>query len=145
MSDNYILVVDDNYGIRRLLYEFLTQEGYSVKDAPDGLKALELVMEKKPRLALLDMRMPGLSGMETLAKLRDIAPETIVITMSAYIDAKDINDAVQEGRIKHFIFKPFDLVEIGILLNDLLSTSLFQASSNKSNSSLPSLGKSPNF
>ena len=115
-------MVDDNYGIRRLLYEFLTQEGFYVKEASDGLKALQLVMEEKPRLVLLDMRMPGLSGMQTLAKLRDLAPETIVVTMSAYIDEKDIRDAVQEGQIKHFIIKPFDLVEVRVLLNDLLST-----------------------
>lgn len=121
MSNNHILVVDDNYGIRRLLYEFLTQEGFYVKEASDGLKALQLVMEEKPKLVLLDMRMPGLSGMQTLAKLRDLAPETIVVTMSAYIDAKDIRDAVQEGRIKHFIIKPFDLVEVRGLLNDLLN------------------------
>jgi two-component system response regulator (stage 0 sporulation protein F) len=118
---NYILVVDDNYGIRRLLHEFLTQEGFSVKEAPDGLKALQLVLEEKPRLVLLDMRMPGLSGMNTLAKIRDLAPETIVITMSAYIDAKDINEAVLDGRIKHFIFKPFDLVEVRVLIKDLLN------------------------
>ena len=91
-------------------------------------------MEEKPVLVLLDMRMPILSGMETLAKLRDLAPETIVVTMSAYIDAKDINDAVQEGRIKHFIFKPFDLLEVRALLNELLST-LHKESNHESNTS----------
>lgn len=120
LSNSHILVVDDNSGIRQLLYEFLTQEGFYVKVASDGLKALQLVMEEKPKLVLLDMRMPGLSGMQTLGKLRDLAPETIVVIMSAYIDAKDIRDAVQEGRIKHFIIKPFDLVEVRTFLNDLL-------------------------
>ena len=121
MSNNYILVVDDNSGIRRLLYEYLSQEGFYVKEASNGLKALQLVMEEKPRLILLDMRMPGLSGIETLAKLRDLAPETIVVTMSAYIDEKNISIAVQEGWIKDFISKPFDLLEVGVLLKKLLS------------------------
>ncbi|EGW40643.1 response regulator [Desulfosporosinus sp. OT] len=121
MSNNHILVVDDNYGIRRLMYEFLTQEGYLVKEAAEGLSALQLVIEEKPKLVLLDMRMPGLGGIQILAKLRDLAPETIVVIMSAYFDAKDLKDAVQDGKIKHFIIKPFDLVEIRILINDLMS------------------------
>ena len=120
MSDNHILVVDDNQGICRLLYEFLSQEGFCVKEASDGIMALQLVMEEKPKLVLLDMRMPGISGMETLAKLRDLAPETIVVAMSAYIDTKDVTDAIQERRIKHHITKPFDLAEISVLLKSLL-------------------------
>ena len=120
MSNNHILVVDDNQGIRRLLYDFLTQEGFDVNEASDGLMALQLVLEEKPRLVLLDMRMPGLSGMETLSKLKDLAPETIVVAMSAYTDTKDIRNAIIEGRIEHHITKPFDLTEVRILLNDLL-------------------------
>lgn len=118
---NYILVVDDNYGIRRLLSEFLSQEGFTVKEAPDGEKALQLVLEEKPMLALLDLKMPGLSGIEILAQLRELAPQTIVVIMSAYIDAKDISDAVQAERIKHILFKPFDLLVVRSLLNDLVN------------------------
>ncbi|EGW39417.1 response regulator [Desulfosporosinus sp. OT] len=120
MSNNHIIVVDDNYGIRRLMVEFLTQEGFYVKEASDGSMALRLVMEETPNLVLLDMRMPGLSGLQTLTKLKDIAPETIVVIMSAYFDAKDLNDAVQDGRIKYFIIKPFDLVEVRVLINHLM-------------------------
>ncbi len=122
MSNNYLLVVDDNAGIRRLLYEFLTQEGFYVKIASDGLNALQQVKDEKPRLVLLDMRMPGLSGMETLVKLRCLAPETIVVAMSAYIDVNDIKEAILDGRIKHSITKPFDLVELRTFVNNLLGT-----------------------
>lgn len=121
MKNNYLLVIDDNAGICQLFHEFLTQEGYCVKEASDGLKGLQLVMEEKPKLILLDMRMPGLSGMELLTKLNLLAPETIVIAMSAYIDVKDIAAAIQDGVIKYFITKPFDLFEVRILLNNLLS------------------------
>jgi len=120
LRGNHILVVDDNRGIRRLLYEFLTQEGFYVKEAANGMEAIKLVMEEKPKLILLDLRMPGLSGMQTLAMLRNIAPETIVVIMSAYIDEKNIREAIQAERIKHFIFKPFDLLEVRVLLADLL-------------------------
>ncbi|WP_243450225.1 response regulator [Desulfosporosinus sp. Sb-LF] len=119
--DYHILVVDDNYGIRRFLKEFLTQEGFYVTEASDGMSALKLAIEEKPSLILLDMRMPGISGMQTIAKLRDLVPKTIVVAMSAYVNARDIREALQEGLIQHFIMKPFDLVEIRVLLNDLLN------------------------
>lgn len=120
-NNNYILVVDDNYGIRQLMCEFLNQQGFNVKKASDGLSALQLVMKEKPKLVLLDLRMPGIGGMETLAKLRDLAPETIVVIMSAYFDSKDIKKAVDERLFKHFIIKPFDLIEVGVLINDLMN------------------------
>ncbi len=118
-----ILVVDDNNGIRRLMSEFLNQQGFNVKEASDGLSALQLIMKEKPKLVLLDLRMPGLSGMETLAKLRDLAPETIVVIMSAYFDSKDIKKAVEEKLFKHSITKPFDLEKVGILIRDLMKKS----------------------
>lgn len=118
--NNYVLVVDDNNGIRRLMCEFFTQEGYYVKEAADGMTALQLVMEERPKLVLLDLRMPGLGGMQTLAKIRDLAPEAIVVMMSAYFDAKDIEKAVEERKIEHYLFKPFDLDEVRILISVLL-------------------------
>lgn len=121
VNNKTILVVDDNNGIRRLMSEFLNQQGFKVKEASDGLSALQLVMKEKPKLVLLDLRMPGLGGMETLARLKDLAPETIVVIMSAYFDSKDIQKAVEERMFKHFIIKPFNLVEVGILIRDLMS------------------------
>ncbi|WP_042333602.1 response regulator [Desulfosporosinus meridiei] len=120
-NNRYILVVDDNCGIRRLMCEFLTQEGYYVKEASDGLTALGLVMEEKPNLVLLDLRMPGLGGLQTADRLRDLVPETIVVIMSAYFDAQDLQKAVKEGKIKHFVIKPFELTELGVLIKDLLN------------------------
>lgn len=122
MGFNTVLVVDDNYGIRRLMYEFLTQEGYIVKLASDGQMALHMIAEEKPKLILLDLRMPGLGGMQTLTKLKelDLYNDLIVVMMSAYFDAKDLKKAVQEGLIKHFIIKPFDLLDIRVLIHKLM-------------------------
>lgn len=122
MGFNTILVVDDNYGIRRLMYEFLTQEGFLVKLATDGQMALQMIKEEVPRLILLDLRMPGLGGMQTLSRLRelDLCGDTTVVMMSAYFDAKDLQKAVQDGLIKHFIIKPFDLLEVRTLIQDLM-------------------------
>ncbi|SHH15706.1 response regulator [Desulfosporosinus lacus] len=121
--NNTILVVDDHNGIRRLMCVFLQQEGFSVTEASNGLLALQLVMEEKPSLVLLDLRMPGLGGMETLAKLRELAPETIVVIMSAYYDSIEIKKALEERLFKYFIIKPFDLEEVGILIRGLMNKS----------------------
>ncbi|WP_274594830.1 response regulator [Desulfosporosinus fructosivorans] len=118
-----MLVVDDNNGIRRLMSEFFNQQGFYVREASDGSTALQLVMEEKPTLVLLDLRMPGLGGLEILAEIRDLAPETIVVIMSAYFDAKDLKKAVEEGKIEHFIIKPFNLEEVRILIYELLNKS----------------------
>jgi len=112
--------------------EFFNQLGFYVKDASDGLTALQLVMEEKPKLVLLDLRMPGLSGLQTLAKLRDLAPETIVIIMSAYFDAKDLKKAVEERQIEHYIIKPFNLEEVRVLISDLLNNNFPTQSLNPS-------------
>lgn len=103
--------------------EFFNQQGFYVREASDGSTALQLVMEEKPTLVLLDLRMPGLGGLEILAEIRDLAPETIVVIMSAYFDAKDLKKAVEEGKIEHFIIKPFNLEEVRILIYELLNKS----------------------
>ena len=132
VNNSDILVVDDNNGIRQLMCEFFSLEGFFVKQAADGLTALQLVMEEKPKLVLLDMRMPGLGGIQTLAKLRDIAPEIIVVIMCAYFDAKYIEEAIEKGQIKHYIFKPFDLEEVGIIISNLLNNNYSTQSLNSS-------------
>ncbi|MDQ7097142.1 response regulator [Desulfosporosinus sp. PR] len=121
MNYDYLLVVDDHAGIRRLLREFLTQEGFCIKEAPDGQTALQLVKERKPRLVLLDLKMPGLNGLETLSKLKQLCPRTLVILMSAYTRDKAVMAAVQNGSIQYYIYKPFDLEELRLILQRLLN------------------------
>ncbi len=121
MPNEYLLVVDDHGGIRRLLCEFLTQEGFRVKDAPDGQTALQLVKAEKPRLVLLDLKMPGLTGMETLLQLKQLSPQTQVVLMSAYTREKEVIAAVESGYIEHYVYKPFDLEELRLILNNSLA------------------------
>lgn len=120
MVKDYLMVVDDHAGVRQLLCAFLTQEGFYVKEAPDGLTALQLVRKDKPKLVFLDLRMPGLSGMETLKKLKELSPQTLIVVMTAYTRDKDIMAAVQNGHIKHYVYKPFDLDNLRNILHNLL-------------------------
>ena len=120
MSKDYILVIDDHVGVRRLLYEFLTQEGFCVKAVPNGRTALQLVLDERPRLVFLD-KLPGLSGMETLIKIKQLSPQTLVVVITAYTQDKTIMAAVQNGLIQYFVYKPFELDELRIILHNLLN------------------------
>ena len=106
-----VLVVDDQAGIRRLIAEVLKEEGYRVFMAEDGEAALEFLADRSPDLILLDMRMPGLSGMETLKKLRARNYTGSIVVMTAFDDLESINGAAQEG-VGSFLSKPFDIFEL---------------------------------
>ncbi|WP_338471060.1 response regulator [Niallia sp. XMNu-256] len=106
-----ILIVDDQYGIRILLNEVLQKEGYDTYQAANGLQALEIVQENVPDLILLDMKIPGMDGIEILKRVKAIHPDMKVIIMTAYGELDMIQEAMDLGAMTHFA-KPFDIVEI---------------------------------
>ena len=106
-----VLIVDDQFGIRVLLQEVLSQEGYTVFQAPNGQKALELVKEESPDLILLDMKIPGMDGLEILRNIRRMEVDTKVIMMTAYGELDLIQEAMEMGALAHFT-KPFDIDEL---------------------------------
>ncbi|MDI6757579.1 MAG: response regulator [Endomicrobiia bacterium] len=103
-----ILVVDDEPDIVLVLGEFLAKEGFRVYTAHRGEQALEKVREYPVNLALLDLAMPGMDGIETLQKLKEIKPDINVIMITAYRDADKVVRAFRLGAYD-CIFKPFDL------------------------------------
>ncbi|WP_018133022.1 response regulator [Effusibacillus pohliae] len=106
-----VLVVDDQYGIRVLLNEVLEKDGYQVFQAPNGPTALEIVKTSKPDLVLLDMKIPGMDGLEILRQIRVIEPNLKVIMMTAYGELDLIKEAMALGALTHFT-KPFDIDEL---------------------------------
>ena len=101
-----ILIVDDEADMRWLLAEVLRAQGYEVVAAEDGQAALERVLEDTPSAILLDLRMPRLSGMEALKKIKAIDSQVPVIILTAY---GDIPTAVQAMRLGayDYLTKPF--------------------------------------
>lgn len=83
-----ILLVDDEKNIRDLYETELTEEGYSVITAPSGEDALLLLKKVVPDLITLDVRMPGMGGIETLREIREKHPSVPVIMLSAYPEYK---------------------------------------------------------
>src|SRR5215470_10556588 len=103
-----ILVVDDEENIRHTLRGVLADEGYDVLEAPDGRRALELLAHAEPRLAIVDVWMPEVDGVELVERMRTQAPGVPVIVISGH---GTIETAVRVIRLGAFDFleKPFPL------------------------------------
>lgn len=118
-KDFRLLIVDDQQGVRRLLYEAFSDEGYHVKMAGGGQEALKMVSQEMPDLILLDIKMPFMNGLETLRELRKIGPEVPVLMMTAYGELEVVESAKKMG-VRHYITKPFDLNEVRLLVKGIL-------------------------
>ncbi len=117
-----LLIVDDQTGVRSLLYETFAGEGYSVRLADGGKAALAMISQKLPNLIILDLKMPLLNGIETLKELRKTQPDIAVIIMSACGDTEMLEEARVLG-VKEYIVKPFDILEIRKLVREFLVVS----------------------
>jgi len=106
-----ILIVDDQFGIRILLNEVFQKEGYQTFQAANGVQALDIVTKHDPDLVLLDMKIPGMDGIEILKRMKVIDPDIRVIIMTAYGELDMIQEAKNLGAITHFA-KPFDIDDI---------------------------------
>lgn len=120
VSSKKILVVDDQFGIRVLLKELLEQDGYSIYQAANGPGALQIVQDERPDLILLDMKIPGMDGLEILRHIRDIDPAVKVIMMTAYGELDLVREADELGVVAHFT-KPFDIEVIRQVIRDQLN------------------------
>ena len=94
----FILVVDDEVDTCRSLSDILTDLGYRVDVAHDGLTALELVRQKPYEVALLDLKMPGLHGIEVLREIKKTRPKIQVIILTGHGTEQDEDG--DEGRLR---------------------------------------------
>ena len=117
-----ILIVDDQTGVRRLLFEALADEGYNVKMASSGTEALKILSGTLPSMVLLDMKMPGMNGFETLQEIRRQYGNLTVVMMTAYGDVEVVNQTRALG-VEHYLNKPFDLDDVRVLVKALLGES----------------------
>ncbi|KYC92915.1 two-component system response regulator [Heyndrickxia sporothermodurans] len=114
-----ILIVDDQFGIRILLNEVLQKEGYKTFQAANGAQALEITKKYAPDLVLLDMKIPGMDGIEILKRMKVLDPNIRVIIMTAYGELDMIQEAKDLGALTHFA-KPFDIDDIRKAVKDHL-------------------------
>ena len=115
-TDARILVADDEPAMRWLLERLLRQAGHAVTVVEDGPAALEAAARPDPfDVAFLDIRMPGLDGLEVLSRLRAASPDTAVIVMTAHGSVRAAVEAMQRGAYD-YLAKPFDNDEALLLV-----------------------------
>jgi DNA-binding response OmpR family regulator len=110
-----VLIVDDEPQIRSLLRDFLKKKGYAPQTAADGFEAIQKLNDVKPDIILLDMRMPGMDGMATLTKIREIDKKVAVIMITAVEDQTVAENAMRLGAYD-YILKPIDLAYLDLCL-----------------------------
>ncbi len=103
-----VLIVDDEPEAVELLQEFLGAKGYDVITAGDGAEALRKVMDERPHLILLDVRMPKMDGLEALRRIREIDKEVGVIMVTGVTEEEIGRQAMALGAFD-YIVKPLDL------------------------------------
>jgi len=112
-----ILVIDDDPLQRELLGGFAETLGYLVQEADSGEAALEQLRRRTPDLALLDMRLPGIGGLEVLRVIRQSLPRLPVILITAFADLRQAVDAMKSGA-DDYLTKPVDLDELKTAITD---------------------------
>ena len=115
-----VLIVDDQQGIRLLLNEVLKKEGYATYLAANGIEALSFAEEHEMNCVLLDMKIPGMNGIEILKRLKEKWPRLPVFMMTAYGELDIVQEALNLGVIRYFT-KPFDIFEVRDEVNKILT------------------------
>lgn len=106
-----VLVIDDEPDICQLMQRILEMAGYEVITASDAAQALPLVAQRNPALALLDIKMPGKSGMDVFQELRTSYPDTGVIMSTAVSDINIAINILRDGALDYLV-KPFNVNEL---------------------------------
>lgn len=120
MNDNKanILIVDDEMGMRETLVDIMEDMGYHVTMAVDGYDAIQKVKQHAFDIIFMDVRMPGLDGVDALKEVKDIQPGAKVVLITAYAVDDRIRDALRDGAYR-VLDKPLDLQTMIDLVEDI--------------------------
>ncbi|GAB6144465.1 sigma-54-dependent transcriptional regulator [Desulfocicer niacini] len=113
-----ILIVDDEEAMRESLSAWLMREGYRIKTAGSGRDALDCLEKHSCELVLVDMRMPGMDGLELLEEIKTAHPGTMVVMITAYGSIESAIKAMKQGA-SDYLLKPFDPEQLILLIEKL--------------------------
>ena len=116
-----ILVVDDEPIMQEILGDFLREEGYSIDIAGSGEEGVELAQKSSYDCAIVDLMMPGIDGIETMQKLREIDTSLPVIVVTAFASVESAVEAMKRGAFE-YITKPFKNDEVLVVLQKAIRT-----------------------
>ena len=121
MNDPRCLIADDHPALTSAVSTYLSSNGFEVVGpAPDGQRAVALATEEQPELALVDFRMPRLSGLDLIKKLREVSPDTRVVVYTADADEQIASDALEAGA-SALVLKEAPLADLVRALESTLS------------------------
>lgn len=123
MSDNSsinrrLLLVDDEDNILSALTRAFNSEGYTIYKASNAKQGLELLEKHEIAVIISDQRMPGMTGIEFLTKVKQSHPHIIRLILSGFTDVESILKAINEGAIYRFLTKPWDIDLLKTNVND---------------------------
>jgi nitrogen regulation protein NR(I) len=122
-----VLIVDDDHQLRQSFEKLLTQEGHRVRTAPSGEAALDLIKAQMPDLVIMDVRLPGMDGLQTFRAVHEIEPKLPVIIMTAYGTTETAIEATKLGAFE-YVLKPFEIPDILALIGQALDAGRFMRS-----------------
>ncbi|MEP7327034.1 MAG: HD domain-containing phosphohydrolase [Gemmatimonadota bacterium] len=114
-----VLVVDDDEPIRNALKKYLAHQGFEVSTAASGEEALKLLQKQKIACILLDVKMPGISGVDLVPRIMDIEPNVALLMLTAVNDATSAALCMQRGAMD-YLTKPIELTELSRAINSAL-------------------------
>jgi len=127
-----ILIVDDDSQLRRSFVKILSTEGHSVLSASTGEAGIKLVKEEMPDLVVMDVKMPGMTGLEAFNIMHAAEPKMPVIIMTAYGTTETAIEAIKRGAYE-YILKPFDIPDVLELIGKALNAGRFMRAQVKLN------------
>lgn len=107
-ASKVLLLVDDEQNIVSSLKRLLRRDGYQILTANGGAEGLAILAENHVDVIISDQRMPGMTGVEFLSKVKEIHPDTIRIVLSGYTELNSVTDAINEGAVFRFLTKPWN-------------------------------------
>ena len=114
-----ILIVDDEFSVRDSLMAWFQDEGYTVAAAASGKEALAKLTENQWDIFFLDLKMPGMSGLELQKKIKEIHPDSTIIIITAYASVESAVEAMQNGAYD-YLSKPFDPDYLALLVRNVI-------------------------
>lgn len=114
-----ILLVDDDARLSMILQNYLELNNFSVRSAASGEEALRLCGERLPDMILLDVRMPGIGGLETLRRIRQ-GYAGIPIVVITYVDEEGVRAEAAALGVREYLLKPVNFEDLKVLLHDVL-------------------------
>ena len=116
-----ILIIDDEEAIRDSCSQVLKKDGHTVKGAKDGREGLQFFKEEFFHAVLLDLKLPGLGGMEILSKFQEETPETPVIIITGYASLESAVEAMKRGAFD-YLAKPFSPNALRVIIKKALES-----------------------